>query len=58
MEKLKNYIMDDRTGLKYKLVGDYYFVTGDNEPEEERPIGVWGHRRLWNLKQYHKVLYC
>ena len=25
--------------------------------EEERPIGVWGQRRLRYLKQHHKVLY-
>ena len=25
--------------------------------EEERPIGVWGQRRLGYLKQHHKVLY-
>lgn len=26
-------------------------------PEEERPIGVWGQRRLNYLKHYRKVLY-
>ena len=26
-------------------------------PAEERPIGVWGQRRLRYLKQHHKVLY-
>ena len=25
--------------------------------EEERPIGVWGQRRLRYLKHHHKVLY-
>lgn len=25
--------------------------------EEERPIGVWGQRRLRYLKQHHRVLY-
>ena len=25
--------------------------------EDERPIGVWGQRRLRYLKQHHKVLY-
>ena len=25
--------------------------------EEERPIGVWGQRRLRYLKQHHKILY-
>ena len=31
---MEKYIIDERTGLKYKLVGDYYFIAGGNEPEE------------------------
>ena len=27
-------------------------------PEENRPIGVWAHRRRQYLKQHHKILYC
>jgi hypothetical protein len=27
-------ITNERTGLKYELVGDYYFIAGDNEPKE------------------------
>ena len=38
---MEKYITDERTGLKYELVGDYYLVAGDDEPEE-RPIGIWG----------------
>ena len=38
---MDKYITDERTGLKYELVGDYYFIAGDDEPEE-RPIGIWG----------------
>ncbi len=26
MEKLEKYITDELTGLKYKLIGDYYFM--------------------------------
>ena len=57
MERLEKYITDKRTGLKYKLIGDYYFIAGDNEPEEERPIGIWGQRRLRYIKQHKRVLY-
>ncbi len=57
MVKLEKYITDERTGLKYELVGGYYFIAGDDDPDEERPIGVWGQRRLRYLKQYHRVLY-
>ena len=31
---MDKYITDERTGLKYELVGDYYFIAGDDEPEE------------------------
>lgn len=37
---MEKYITDERTGLKYELVGDYYLIAGDDEPEEERPIGI------------------
>ena len=50
------YITDERTGLKYELVGDYYLIAGDDEPEE-RPIGIWGRRHLRHLKQHHKTVY-
>ena len=50
------YITDERTGLKYELVGDYYLIAGDDEPEE-RPIGIWGQRHLRHLKQHHKTVY-
>ena len=42
MKELEKYITDENTGLKYELVGDYYFLSGDDEPEECRPIGIWG----------------
>ena len=38
---MKKFITDERTGLHYELVGDYYFIAGEDEPES-RPIGVWG----------------
>ena len=53
---MEKYITDERTGLKYELVGDYYFIAGDEEPEE-RPIGIWGQRHLRHLKQHHKTVY-
>ena len=49
-------ITDGRTGLKYELVGDFYLVAGDDEPEE-RPIGIWGQRHLRYLKQHRKTVY-
>lgn len=55
---MENYITDERTGLKYELVGDYYLIAGDDEPEEDRPIGVWGQRHLRYLKEHHRVRYA
>ena len=55
---MEKYITDERTGLKYELVGDYYLIAGDDEPEEDQPIGVWGQRHLHHLKRHHKVIYA
>lgn len=55
---MEKYITDERTGLKYELVGDYYLIAGDDAPEEEqKPIGIWGQRHLRYLKNHRKVLY-
>jgi hypothetical protein len=54
---MEKYITDERTGLKYELVGDYYLVAGDDEPEETHPVGIWGQRRLRYLKQSKKAIY-
>ena len=55
---MEKYITDERTGLKYELVGDYYLIAGDDASEEEqKPIGIWGQRHLRYLKNHRKVLY-
>ncbi len=53
---MEKYITDERTGLKYELVGDYYLISGDDEPED-RPIGIWGQRHLRYLKQHRRTVY-
>lgn len=55
---MKKIITDERTGLHYELVGDYYLIAGEDEPEENQPIGVWGQRHLRHLKRHHKVIYA
>ena len=57
MKKLEKYITDERTGLKYELLGDYYFIAGDDEPEEHRTIGIWGQRRLQYIRKHKRSLY-
>jgi len=69
---MEKYIIDERTGWEYELIGDQYYPTGrvmrngtltpnelpeDNGPGEERPIGVWGQRHLRYIRQYKKSLY-
>ncbi|MBQ0038245.1 MAG: TnpV protein [Clostridiales bacterium] len=53
---MEKYITDERTGLKYELVGDYYLIAGDDEPEPPS-IGVLGHRHLQYLKQYRRDIF-
>ena len=56
---MEKYIIDERTGLKYELVGDYYIIAGDDEPEEEqKPIGIWGQRHRRYLKEHRRVRYA
>ena len=55
---MEKYITDERTGLKYELVGDYYLIAGDDVSEENQPIGVWGQRHLRYLKEHHRVRYA
>ena len=56
---MEKYITDEQTGLKYELVGDYYLIAGDDEPnEEQKPIGIWGQRHLRYLKNHRKVFYA
>ena len=47
----------EQSGGTYTLQGDYRLPNLTVPAEEERPIGVWGQRRLRYLKQHHKVLY-
>ena len=47
----------EQTGGTYTMQGDYYLPNLTLPPEEERPIGVWAHRRREYLKQHRKILY-
>lgn len=65
-------IIDKHTGWEYELQGDYYYPTGrvqkngvmnpseppeNNQPEEEKPVGIWAQRHLRHIRQYKKTLY-
>lgn len=47
----------EQSGGAYTVQGDYRLPNLTLPAEDERPIGVWGQRRLRYLKQHHKVLY-
>ena len=50
---MEKFITDERTGLCYELVGDYYLIAGEDETEG-RPMGIWGQRHLRYIRK-HKV---
>ena len=53
---MEKYITDEHTGLRYELIGDIYYIAGDDEPEIE-PIGIWGQRHLRFIKEHRHSLY-
>ncbi len=53
---MEKFITDERTGLQYELVGDYYLIAGEDEPES-KPIGLWGQRHLWYIRKHKIGLY-
>lgn len=55
---LPKYKTDEITGIKYELIGDYYFIAGDDEePEDNRPIGRWGRMHEDYLKKNKRQVY-
>ena len=54
---MEEFITDERTGLRYELVGDYYLIAGEDEPEG-RPIGIWGQRNLRYIRKHKVGLYA
>ena len=54
---MEEFITDERTGLRYELVGDYYLIAGEDEPEG-RPIGIWGQRHLRYTRKHKVSLYA
>ena len=54
---MEKFITDERTGLRYELVGNYYLIAGEDEPEG-RPIGIWGQRHLRYIRKHKVGLYA
>ena len=53
---MEKFITDERTGLRYELVEDYYLIAGEDEPEG-RPVGIWRQRHLRYIRRYKRHLY-
>lgn len=53
---MEKFVVDERNGMEYELVGDYYIVAGEDEPPV-RPIGIWGAMRRDYLKQHRQNAY-
>lgn len=47
----------EKSGGTYTMQDNYRLPNLTLPAEDERPIGVWGQRRLRYLKQHHRVLY-
>lgn len=56
MQALKKHIYDEKNGLDYILIGDYYFPVL-RLLEETRPIGRWGRMHREYLEQYYTARY-
>ena len=54
---MEKFITDERTGLHYELVGDYYLIAGEDDPEGI-PIGIWGQRHLRYIRKHKVSLYA
>lgn len=53
---MEKFIVDEHTGLKYELVGDYYSLTGDDD-SAQKSLGIWGQQHLNYLKTHKEGIY-
>ena len=56
-KELKKEIVDEKTGITYTLVGDYYMPNLYLEPEEKITLNKYGLLRLNYLKKHKKAEY-
>lgn len=54
-EELKKEFTDEKTGISYTLVGDYYLPNLTLEQEEKITLNKYGRMRLNYLKEHKKV---
>lgn len=56
-EELKKEYTDEKTGISYTLVGDYYIPNLTLEPKEKITLNKYGRLRLEFLKNHKKAEY-
>ena len=54
---MKKHIVNEKTGISYTLVGDYYIPDLKLPETENKPIGIWGRKRLAYIKEHKKFLF-
>lgn len=54
---MKKHIIDEKTGINYTLVGDYYIPDLKLPESETQPIGMWGRKHLKFIKEYRTIKY-
>lgn len=55
---MKQHYIDERTGIRYTLQGDYYLPDLVLPVKEIKSIGVWGQRHKRYLKEHKRVTYA
>ena len=54
---MKQHYIDEKTGIRYTLQGDYYLPDLALPAEKGQPIGIWGQRHLRYLKECRRITY-
>lgn len=54
---MKKHIVNEATGISYTLIGDYYIPDLKLPETENKPIGIWGRKRLDYIKEHKKFLF-
>ena len=57
MTEMKKHIYDERNGLWYELIGDYYIPVLALSSEGQRPIGKWGRMYQDYIKEHRPILF-
>ena len=55
--RMQRFITDERTGIQYELIGDYYYPCLTIENEEPPTLTKYGRMRERYLREHRKILY-